>query len=69
MSPDEKLVYSANQIAKFFAAQGETRAIAGVADHLQRFWDPTMRARLLELSERPNIALLDTVRKALPQLH
>jgi len=33
MSPD-KLVYMANQIGKFFAHQGEEKAIAGIADHL-----------------------------------
>ena len=33
MSPD-KLVYMANQIGKFFAAQGEEQAVAGIADHL-----------------------------------
>jgi len=42
MSPD-KLVYMANQIGKFFASQGEAQAIAGIANHLQKFWDPRMR--------------------------
>jgi formate dehydrogenase subunit delta len=35
-SPD-KLVYMANQIAKFFASQGEAQAIAGIANHLEKF--------------------------------
>jgi formate dehydrogenase subunit delta len=42
MSPD-KLVYMANQIGKFFAGQGEAKAIAGIANHLEKFWDPRMR--------------------------
>ena len=33
MSPD-KLVYMANQIGKFFAHQGEAKAVAGIADHI-----------------------------------
>ena len=37
MSPD-KLVYMANQIGKFFAHQGQEKAIAGIADHLGKFW-------------------------------
>ena len=46
MSPD-KLVYMANQIGKFFAHQGEEKAIAAIADHLQKFWDPRMRKAIL----------------------
>ena len=39
----EKLVVQANQIAAFFAAQGEARAVPQIADHIQKFWDPRMR--------------------------
>ncbi len=46
MSP-EKLVYMANQIGKFFANQGEEKAVAGIADHIRRFWEPRMRAAIL----------------------
>jgi formate dehydrogenase subunit delta len=42
MSPD-KLVYMANQIGRFFAHEGERKAIASIADHLVKFWDPRMR--------------------------
>jgi formate dehydrogenase subunit delta len=45
MSPD-KLVYMANQIGKFFVHQGEERAVAGIADHLTKFWDPRMRSAI-----------------------
>jgi len=45
MSPD-KLVYMANQIAKFFASQGHDSAVAGIADHIGKFWDPRMRAAI-----------------------
>jgi FdhD protein len=37
MSPD-KLVYMANQIGKFFASQGEDQAVAGIANHLRKYW-------------------------------
>jgi formate dehydrogenase subunit delta len=47
MSPD-RLVYMANQIGKFFAHQGEEKAVAAIADHLAKFWDPRMRAAILE---------------------
>jgi formate dehydrogenase subunit delta len=50
MSPD-KLVYMANQIGKFFASQGEAEAVAGIASHLQKFWDPRMRRAILVHAE------------------
>jgi len=50
MSSDEKLVVMANQIASFFAAQGETKAVPAIADHLKKFWDPEMRRRFLALT-------------------
>jgi formate dehydrogenase subunit delta len=48
LSTHDKLVYMANQIAKFFAAQPEAEAVAGAADHLRKFWDPRMRRIILE---------------------
>lgn len=39
----EKLIHMANQIGAFFQAQGEAAAVAGIADHLAKFWDPRMR--------------------------
>ena len=45
MSP-EKLVRMANQIAAFHASQRGPAAEA-VADHINTFWEPRMRAALL----------------------
>jgi formate dehydrogenase subunit delta len=39
----ERLVMMANQIAKFFEAQGEARAMPQIASHIEQFWDPRMR--------------------------
>ena len=36
MSHDDRLVYMANQIGKFFESQGHDRKVAGVADHIPR---------------------------------
>jgi formate dehydrogenase subunit delta len=65
-SPDEKLVYMANQIADFFRAQGESRAIPAIADHLNKFWDPVMREDFLRIAQNDDANLHDLVRKALP---
>lgn len=44
-----KLVKMANQIAAFFAAEPDhAAAVAGVAGHLRRFWEPRMRAAILQ---------------------
>ena len=43
----EKLVMMANQIGRFFAPQGEERAVPQIADHINKFWDPRMRREIL----------------------
>ena len=44
MSPD-KLVYMANQIATFFQTRKHEEAVAGIAEHINNFWEPRMRAQ------------------------
>lgn len=44
MSQTDKLIHMANQIALNFAVKGEHGAIAATATHVQKFWDPSMRA-------------------------
>jgi formate dehydrogenase subunit delta len=65
MSPD-KLAYMANQIGKFFAHQPHEKAVASIADHLQKFWDPRMRT---EIRAHRNAVQLDPpVREAVELL-
>jgi len=45
MTP-ENMVHMANQIALFFAGLPHEEAVAGVADHLKRFWEKRMREQL-----------------------
>jgi formate dehydrogenase subunit delta len=43
----ENLVHMANRIAEFFEAMPDTdEARDGVAQHLQRYWEPRMRREL-----------------------
>jgi formate dehydrogenase subunit delta len=63
MSPD-KLVYMANQIGKFFASQGEDRAVAGIADHLRKYWDPRMRSTIIDHFDRGGLGLEPLARQA-----
>jgi formate dehydrogenase subunit delta len=45
---NDNLIRMANQIAAFYVSYPADEARAGVAEHLQRFWDPRMRRRLAE---------------------
>jgi formate dehydrogenase subunit delta len=40
---DERLIYMANQISKFFVSQKHDAAVKGMAKHIADFWDPRMR--------------------------
>jgi formate dehydrogenase subunit delta len=42
-----RLVHDANQIARFFAAYPRDEALAGVLDHIQKFWEPRMRRQII----------------------
>ena len=64
----EKLVYMANQIGKFFASQGEAKAVAGIEEHLRKFWDPRMRAQIVAHLEAGGAGLDPFVRAAVARL-
>ena len=68
MSLDNKLVYMANQIGKFFASQGQEQAVAGTADHIKKFWDPRMRAAIFAHLKAGGAGLDPVARMALEQL-
>ena len=42
------LVKMANEISNFFRLKPEEQAVAGTANHIKRFWDPRMRAKMAE---------------------
>ena len=48
-NPHEKLIYMANQISKFFETKPEAEGAAGVAAHINDFWEPRMRRHLFEV--------------------
>ena len=44
----DNLIVMANKIGLFFAAQPDRdEALAGIAEHLKKFWAPRMRTRIL----------------------
>ena len=65
------LILMANRIGEFFVAMPDRyEALEGVALHIQKFWDPRMRLRLLDAlsDEQQAQQLLPLVRESL-QLH
>jgi len=44
------LIRMVNQSARFFEPYPEDEAIACVAEHLQKFWDPSMRSALIAVT-------------------
>ena len=43
------LVHMANQIGEFFSAfPDRDEALAGIANHIRKFWEPRMRLQLFE---------------------
>jgi formate dehydrogenase subunit delta len=69
MQQHDKLVMMANQIAKFFEAQGEARAVPQIAKHIEDFWDPRMRRGILEHVEGGGAGLDPLALAALRKLH
>jgi formate dehydrogenase subunit delta len=67
MAPD-KLVTMANQIGTFFSTQGRDQAVSGIADHLAKFWDPSMRAAIVAHVRAGGSGLRPDVRLAVEQL-
>jgi formate dehydrogenase subunit delta len=63
-----RLVYLANQIAKFFHIQGEATAAAAVEDHLRKFWDPRMRREIVAHLEAGGEGLSPAARAAVAGL-
>jgi formate dehydrogenase subunit delta len=67
-SPNDRLIYMANQIGTFFKSQGEGKAVPGIADHIHKFWDPRMRKTIFAHLDAGGAGLDPDVRRALESL-
>ena len=54
---EAKMVHLVNQIALFFQSYPHDEAVAGVADHVKRFWPVRMRQQLFEYIEEGGTGL------------
>jgi formate dehydrogenase subunit delta len=48
-SPHAKLIYMANQIAKFMESKPHDQGVAELSSHINDFWEPRMRRHLFEV--------------------
>jgi formate dehydrogenase subunit delta len=64
----KRLIAMANQIGLFFHAQGETAEVAGVEDHLRKYWDPRMRRQIVAILDQGGEGLAPAVRAAVGRL-
>lgn len=63
MSPD-KLIYMANQIALFMESKPHAEGVAGVASHINDFWEPRMRRQFFALLDAGGAGFRPLVREA-----
>ena len=65
----QRLVAMANDIARYYASEPARDAgIAGVANHLEKFWDPRMRRQLRAYLEAGGEGLGDLARAGVERL-
>ncbi len=62
----EKLARMANQIATFFESKPHDEGVAGVAGHINEFWEPRMRSAFLALVAKGDADLKPLVLEAAP---
>ncbi len=60
----EKLIYMANQISKFFESKPHAEGVAGIAAHINDFWEPRMRRHLFEVVDAGGAGLRPLVLEA-----
>ncbi|HKY91224.1 MAG TPA: formate dehydrogenase subunit delta [Nevskiaceae bacterium] len=65
----ERLVAMANDIGDFFKGEPvREEAVAGVAGHLKRFWDPRMRRQIVAHLQAGGEGLSDLAKEAVAKL-
>jgi len=66
----DNLIRMANRIGAFFAPMPEREtALAGIADHLKKFWDPRMRRQILAAIDAGQASELDELLRAAIETH
>lgn len=64
----EKIVRMANQIALFMETKPHADGVAGLASHINDFWEPRMRRQLFQIIEAGGAGLRPLVLEAAPSI-
>lgn len=64
----DRLIYMANQIGSFFATQGHDKEVAGVKDHIAKFWNSRMQNQIFAHLANGGEGLMPNVKEALQLL-
>lgn len=67
-APHAKLIYMANQIAKFMESKPHEEGISGLSSHINDFWEPRMRRHLFEVLDAGGSGLRPLVVEAAVQI-
>jgi formate dehydrogenase subunit delta len=62
------MVHNANQIALFFAGYPREEAIAGVTDHLKKFWERRMKDQIVQYVAQGGSGLHELALEAVKRL-
>jgi formate dehydrogenase subunit delta len=62
------MAHRANEIARFWVPYSHEEAVAGVAAHIESFWEPRFRRQLVEYAETGGADLLQVVKEAIQLL-
>ncbi len=60
----QDMIRMANQISDFFKSYTEKEAIAGISDHISKFWEPGMRRDFFAHMESGGAGFSDLVKQA-----
>ncbi len=63
-NPHAKLIYMANQIAKFMESKPHAEGVALLASHINDFWEPRMRRHLFAVLDAGGAGLRPLVLEA-----
>jgi formate dehydrogenase subunit delta len=64
LDPHAKLIYMANQIARFMESKPHDDGVTGLAAHINDFWEPRMRRHLFEVLDKGGTGLRPLVIEA-----
>jgi formate dehydrogenase subunit delta len=63
-----KIVRMANQIGTFFMSKPHEMGVEGVAEHINKFWEPRMRGHFFEVFDAGGEGMLPIVMEAAPKI-